>query len=96
MLLLRACCQPSLWSGIGFVTSVGCMAGSHSSYSNLHTKIYDHHCPLHISNYLQYLVMDLQYLVMARPSHGIAKIGSVKVISFLESIETPESVRCML
>ncbi len=37
--------------------------------------------------------MDLQYLVMARPSHGIAKIGSVKVISFLESIETPESVR---
>ncbi len=30
---------------------------------------------------------------MARPSHGIAKIGSVKVISFLESIETPESVR---
>ncbi len=79
------------------------MAGSHSSYSNLHAKIYDHHCPLHISNYLQYLVMDLQYLVMdlqylvmARPSHGIAKIGSVKVISFLESIETPESVRCML
>ncbi len=45
---------------------------------------------------LQYLVMDLQYLVMARPSHGIAKIGSVKVISFLESIETPESVRYML
>ncbi len=32
-----------------------------------------------ISNYLQ-------YLVMARPSHCIAKIGS-------ESIETPESVR---
>ncbi len=72
------------------------MAGSHSSYSNLHAKINDHHCPLHISNYLQYLVMDLQYIVMARPSHGIAKIGSVKVISFLESIETPESVRCML
>ncbi len=65
------------------------MAGSHSSYSNLHAKIYDHHCPLHISNYLQ-------YLVMARPSHGIAKIGSVKVTSFLESIETPESVRYML
>ncbi len=28
---------------------------------------------------------------MARLSHGIAKIGSVKVISFLESIETPVS-----
>ncbi len=54
-----------------------------------HAKIYDHHCPLHISNYLQ-------YLVMARPSHGIAKIGSVKVISFLKSIETPESYRYML
>ncbi len=65
------------------------MAGSHSSYSNLHAKIYDHHCPVHISNYLQ-------YLVMARPSHSIAKIGSVKVISFLKSIETPESVRYML
>ncbi len=54
--------------------------------SNLHAKIYDHHCPLHISNYLQ-------YLVMARLSHCIAKIGSVKVISILKSIETPESVR---
>ncbi len=53
------------------------------------------HCIL-VTMYLQYLVMDLQYLVMARPSHGIAKIGSVEVISFLESIETPESVRYML
>ncbi len=67
----------------------GVHACSHSSYSNLHAKIYDHHCPLHISNYLQYLVMDLQYLVMdlqylvmARPSHGIAKIGSVKADQF--------------
>ncbi len=65
---------------------VGCMAGSHSSYSNRHAKIYDHHCPVHICNYLQ-------YLVMARPSHCIAKTGSLKVISILESIETPESVR---
>ncbi len=30
---------------------------------------------------------------MARPSHCISKIGSVKVISTLKSIETPESVR---
>ncbi len=61
---------------------VGCIAGSHSSYSNLHAKIYDHHCPLHVSNYVQYF------------SNGrIAKIGSVKVISILQSLETPESVR---
>ncbi len=68
------------------VTGGGCIAGSHSSHSNLHAKVYDHHCPLYISNYLQ-------YLVMARPSHCISKIGSVKVISTLKSIETPESVR---
>ncbi len=65
---------------------MGCIAGSHSSYLNLHAKIYDHHCPLHISNYVQ-------YLVMARPSHCISKISSVKVMSILKSIETPESIR---
>ncbi len=61
---------------------MGCIAGSHYSYSNLHAKIYDHHCPLHVSNYVHVF------------SNGrIAKIGSVKVISILKSLETPESVR---
>ncbi len=41
---------------------------------------------MHISNYLQ-------YLVMTSPSCCIAKIGSVKVSSILESLETPETVR---
>ena len=30
---------------------------------------------------------------MARPSHCISKISSVKVMSILKSIETPESIR---
>ncbi len=54
---------------------------------NLHSKKkYDHYCPVHVSNYLQYV---------ARPSHSVAKVGSVKVSGILEA-ETPESVRCML
>ena len=39
-------------------------------------KKYDHYCPVHVSNYLQYV---------ARPSHSIAKVGSVKVSGILEA-----------
>ncbi len=39
-------------------------------------KNYDHYCPVHVSNYLQYV---------ARPSHSIAKVGSVKVSGILEA-----------
>ncbi len=59
----------------------GTRAGSHSLLYNLHSKNknYDHYCPVHVSNYLQYV---------ARSSHGVAKVDSVKVSGILESIET--------
>ncbi len=78
---------------------LGRIAGSHAerciahSYSNPHAlNVRSSLSGACYCNYRQ----NMPHLVMAKPSHFIANISPVKLISILESIETPESVDCML